>query len=78
MIREERQTGIGYGTATPFSIIYWCGRVERILKDREPLTAEEERKHAEFVKRQEIDPWPECPRCRKAKTRAVAQMAAKG
>jgi hypothetical protein len=55
----------------PMTIEYWCGKVERVIRE-EPIirTPEEQARYNAYVARVTANPIPECEKCKRAKMKA--------
>lgn len=75
IVKTTLRTGepkvVGDVTMTPFADFYWCGRINRYMRE-EPaaeLTMADKRRMSRFQKKYEVDPWPTCPGCKSAQVR---------
>ena len=76
MVKQEHEyRGLaqkhGEVTSTPIDILYWCGKVDKVIRENPLiLTPAEQKKHDKAVAKLEAQkPWPICKKCQQAKAK---------
>jgi hypothetical protein len=69
--KEDAQTSPDGVVTTPYTQFYWCGKRGQYLHESvDTSTPKEKKRHEEFVKNQETNPWPICKKCQSAKLKS--------